>query len=52
MVSSPNPFVYRKVTVWYSPEAKANVRMEFHGTYEGSSTFQRDTREMTSYSLR
>jgi hypothetical protein len=51
MVSSPNPLVYRKITVWWSPEAKTTVRMYLHGTYEGSFTYQRDTRELVSYSL-
>ena len=46
-----DPLVYKKVTAWYSPEAKAVVRMEWHGSYEGSMTIQRDTRELTNYSL-
>jgi hypothetical protein len=48
--SSPNPLVYRKVTVWWSPEAKMSVRMDLYGTQE-SMTFQRDTQELSSYSL-
>jgi len=51
LIANPNPIVGRVVTVWYSPEVKANVRMYIHGTYEGSATIVNYTRELQSYKV-
>jgi len=51
LIANPNPLVGRVVTVWYSPEAKANVKIQIHGTYEGSHTTTNYTRELESYNV-
>ena len=51
LVANPNPLVTRKVTLWYAPEVKSFVKKTEHGAKEASFPTQRDTRELTSYTL-
>ena len=52
MVRNPNPLVWRKDTWWYSPDAKNDVKFQYHTSYEGSFVVRRDLSELQSYMLR
>ena len=52
LIANPDPIVYRKRTVWYSPDARVSAKIQDWGTYEGSIPTINDTRELESYQLR
>lgn len=49
-VSTPGSNAYRRVTVWFSPEAKVNVRVHTY-VVSGTLVSANDTRDLVSYEV-